>query len=403
MCLHDGFSLRNNARPVKYFTKFPPGLSSGDLDIFHQLYSPVLGNLTFSFCLHHYGVGACHQRLQVGLIGFFLGLFLLGVGHQARTGGDQLTNDDILLQALQRVYLALDGRLGQYTSGLLEGCCGHKAVGGKGGLRDTLQNGCIGRFLAAAAVLGVMQGGVCRELNESLTKDCELTTLTYRDEEGRRIYDNIRKAIQFLLGSNMSEVLCIFAATLMGFTVLEPVHLLWINLVTDCFPALGLGMEKAEPNIMRRKPRDAKAGIFADGMGFDIAYQGVLVTVLVLVSYFIGHFVETGTRAITDSAHGTTMAFLTISFAEIFHSFNMRSQRRSVFSLPSQNVMLWVAAVVSLAATTAVCEIPFLADAFGFTAVGIKEYLIAAALGFCVIPIVELVKLIQRKAGKKQA
>ena len=256
---------------------------------------------------------------------------------------------------------------------------------------------------AAAAVLGVMQGGVCRELNESLTKDCELTSLTYRDEEGRRIYDNIRKAIQFLLGSNMSEVLCIFAATLMGFTVLEPVHLLWINLVTDCFPALGLGMEKAEPNIMRRKPRDAKAGIFADGMGFDIAYQGVLVTVLVLVSYFVGHFVETGTWAITDSAHGTTMAFLTISFAEIFHSFNMRSQRRSVFSLPSQNVMLWVAAVVSLAATTAVCEIPFLADAFGFTAVGIKEYLIAAALGFCVIPIVELVKLIQRKAGKKQA
>ena len=97
MCLHDGFSLRNNARPVKYFTKSPPGLSSGDLDIFHQLYSPILGNLTFSFCLHHYGIGACHQRLQVGLIGFFLGLFLLGVGHQARTGGDQLTNDDILL------------------------------------------------------------------------------------------------------------------------------------------------------------------------------------------------------------------------------------------------------------------------------------------------------------------
>ncbi|MCI5961810.1 MAG: cation-translocating P-type ATPase [Ruminococcus sp.] len=251
--------------------------------------------------------------------------------------------------------------------------------------------------------MGITGTDVTKNVADMVLADDNFATIVGAVEEGRRIYDNIRKAIQFLLGSNMSEVLCIFAATLMGFTVLEPVHLLWINLVTDCFPALGLGMEKAEPNIMRRKPRDAKAGIFADGMSFDVAYQGVLVTVLVLASYFVGHFVETGTWAITDSAHGTTMAFLTISFAEIFHSFNMRSQRRSVFSLPSQNVMLWVAAVVSLAATTAVCEIPFLADAFGFTAVGIKEYLIAAALGFCVIPIVELVKLIQRKAGKKQA
>ena len=176
--------------------------------------------------------------------------------------------------------------------------------------------------------MGITGTDVTKNVADMVLADDNFATIVGAVEEGRRIYDNIRKAIQFLLGSNMSEVLCIFAATLMNFTVLEPVHLLWINLVTDCFPALGLGMEKAEPNIMRRKPRDAKAGIFADGMGFDVAYQGVLVTVLVLVSYFIGHFVETGTWAITDSAHGTTMAFLTISFAEIFHSFNMRSQRR---------------------------------------------------------------------------
>ena len=251
--------------------------------------------------------------------------------------------------------------------------------------------------------MGITGTDVTKNVADMVLADDNFATIVGAVEEGRRIYDNIRKAIQFLLSSNMSEVLCIFAATLMGFTVLEPVHLLWINLVTDCFPALGLGMEKAEPSIMRRKPRDAKAGIFADGMGFDVAYQGVLVTVLVLASYFIGHFVETGTWAITDSAHGTTMAFLTISFAEIFHSFNMRSRRRSVFALPTQNVMLWVASAVSLAATTAVCEIPFLADAFGFTAVGMKEYLIAAALGFCVLPVVELVKLIQRKADKKSA
>ena len=219
-------------------------------------------------------------------------------------------------------------------------------------------------------------------------------------EEGRRIYDNIRKAIQFLLGSNMSEVISIFVATLLGFTILEPVHLLWINLVTDCFPALALGMENAEKDIMQRRPRSAKAGIFAGGMGFDIAYQGLLVTLLIMVSYFVGHFIETGVWEITNSADGTTMAFLTMSMAEIFHSFNMRSQRGSIFTLGTHNRALVFAAIGSLIATTLVCEVPFLANAFDFTAVDFNEYLIAIALGACIIPLVELVKLIQRKIGK---
>ena len=154
--------------------------------------------------------------------------------------------------------------------------------------------------------------------------DDNFATIVGAVEEGRRIYDNIRKAIQFLLGSNMSEVISIFVATILGFTILKPVHLLWINLVTDCFPALALGMEKAEGDIMRRRPRPAKDGIFAGGMGFDIAYQGVLISVLVLAAYFVGHYIETGVWTITDSADGTTMAFLTMSMAEVCHSFNMR-------------------------------------------------------------------------------
>ena len=194
-------------------------------------------------------------------------------------------------------------------------------------------------------------------------------------------YDNIRKAIQFLLGSNMSEVLSIFISTLMGFTILKPVHLLWINLVTDCFPALALGMEKAEPDIMRRKPRSAKAGVFAGGMGFDVAYQGVLVTVLVLASYFIGHFMEAGVWEITNSADGMTMAFLTMSMAEIFHSFNMRSQRGSIFALKTFNKALMIAAVGSLVATTVVCEVPFIANAFGFETVEFSEYAVAIGSG----------------------
>ena len=241
--------------------------------------------------------------------------------------------------------------------------------------------------------MGITGTDVTKNVADMVLADDNFATIVGAVEEGRRIYDNIRKAIQFLLGSNLSEVLCIFTATLIGFTILKPVHLLWINLVTDCLPAIALGMEKAEPNIMKRKPRSAKAGIFSDGMGFNIAYQGALVTILVLASYFIGN-------NLGGADHGMTMAFLTLSMAEIFHSLNMRSVRASIFTLPSVNKMLLLAAGGSFIATTLVCEIPFLANAFGFASVGINEYLIAIGLGLIVIPVVEIVKFIQRKINK---
>ena len=241
--------------------------------------------------------------------------------------------------------------------------------------------------------MGITGTDVTKNVADMVLTDDNFATIVGAVEEGRRIYDNIRKAIQFLLGSNMSEVLTIFIATLIGVKIFEPVHLLWINLVTDCFPALALGMEQAEPNIMRRKPRNAKAGIFADGMGFDIGYQGFLVTVLVLISYFIG-------KGMGGAEHGTTMAFLTMSLAEIFHSFNMRSQRQSIFTLGTKNTFLLLAGVGSFIATVLVCEVQFLADAFGFAPVGLEEFLIAIALGVCVIPVVEIVKMIQRKLVK---
>ncbi|MCD8017847.1 MAG: cation-translocating P-type ATPase [Oscillospiraceae bacterium] len=247
--------------------------------------------------------------------------------------------------------------------------------------------------------MGITGTDVTKNVADMVLADDNFATIVGAVEEGRRIYDNIRKAIQFLLSSNMSEVFSIFFATLMGFTILQPVHLLWINLVTDCFPALALGMEKAEPDIMRRRPRDAKAGIFSGGMGFDIAYQGLAVTALTLASYFIGHFIETGTWAVTDSADGTTMAFLTLSMTEIFHSLNMRSQRASIFRLGSQNIQLLLAAAGSLIVTTAMCEIPFIAAAFDFTSVEPGEYAVAIVLGALIIPIVELVKLLQRRAA----
>ena len=249
--------------------------------------------------------------------------------------------------------------------------------------------------------MGITGTDVTKNAADMVLADDNFATIVGAVEEGRRIYDNIRKSIQFLLGSNMSEVIAIFAATIMGFTVLHPVHLLWINLVTDCFPALALGAEKAERGIMERKPREATAGIFAGGMGFDIVYQGILVAGLTLLSYFIGGFIESGAFATGESAVGVTMAFLTLSMAEIFHSFNMRSQRGSIFKIGNQNIGLWIAAAFSLLATTLVCEVPFLAAAFEFTRVDFTQYLIAIALGASVIPIVELIKLIQRKSQKK--
>ena len=248
--------------------------------------------------------------------------------------------------------------------------------------------------------MGITGTDVTKNVADMVLTDDNFATIVGAVEEGRRIYDNIRKAIQFLLGSNMSEVISIFTATLLGFTILEPVHLLWINLVTDCFPALALGMEKAEPDIMHRKPRDAKAGVFAGGMGVDILYQGVLVSILTLVSYFIGHY-WLGAEA-ANGDHGMTMAFLTMSMAEIFHSFNMRSQRGSIFKLRSQNWVLVLAGAGALLATTLVCEIPFLANAFGFASVGLVEYAIAIGLGLTMIPVVELVKLIQRAVAKRK-
>ena len=250
--------------------------------------------------------------------------------------------------------------------------------------------------------MGITGTDVTKNVADMVLADDNFATIVSAVGEGRRIYDNIRKAIQFLLASNMSEVLGVFGATLMGFTLLNPVHLLFINLVTDCFPALALGMEEAEPDTMSRPPRDSKEGIFAGGLFVDIVYQGILVTVLTILSYIIGNSFEVGHFAmpVGVSDHGMTMAFLTMSMCEIFHSFNLRSQRKSIFSLKSRNKILWVAMIGSLLLTTAVLEIPFLANAFGFVPVGLTEYCIALGLGFVVIPVVEIVKFFQRRAAK---
>ena len=254
--------------------------------------------------------------------------------------------------------------------------------------------------------MGITGTDVTKNVADMVLADDNFATIVSAVGEGRRIYDNIRKAIQFLLASNMSEVLGVFGATLMGFVLLNPVHLLFINLVTDCFPALALGMEEAEPDTMNRPPRNSKDGIFSGGLGFDVIYQGLLVTLITIVAYLIGASIEFGAgwfnalRAAGQSGHGMTMAFLAMSMCEIFHSFNLRSARKSIFTLKTNNKILWAAMLGSLLLTTLVIEVPFLANAFGFTPIGLMEYGIAMALAIFVIPVVELVKLVQRQLSK---
>ena len=247
--------------------------------------------------------------------------------------------------------------------------------------------------------MGITGTDVTKNVADMVLADDNFATIVKAVEEGRRIYANIRKAIQFLLASNLSEVLGIFLATLMGFTLLKPVHLLFINLITDCFPALALGLEEAEEGSMQRPPRKTTDGIFAGGLGIDVIYQGVLISVITLISYIIGHWIEGGVLEIPKgiSPDGMTMAFLTMSMCEIFQSFNMRSQRGSIFRLKTHNKVLWGAMLGSFVLTALILEVPFIANLFGFTPIDWNEYLIAIALAVTVIPIVELVKFFQRR------
>ncbi len=250
--------------------------------------------------------------------------------------------------------------------------------------------------------MGITGTDVTKSVADMILTDDNFATIVSAVGEGRRIYDNIRKTIQFLLSANLAEVLAVFSATLMGFTILKPVHILWINLITDTLPAVALGMEDAEKDVMRRPPRNRHESIFAEGLSFDIAFQGLVIAALTVLSYFIGCRVENGGWTVAESSAGMTMAFLTLSMIEVFHSFNMRSRIQSLFSIKKQNIWLWGTLAFSLLVTAAVVFIPFLNRAFSFQPITIAEYLTALGLALAVIPVVEVEKAVRRKAARKR-
>jgi Ca2+-transporting ATPase len=186
----------------------------------------------------------------------------------------------------------------------------------------------------------------------------------------------------------MAEVVALFAATLLNIRLLWPVHLLWINLVTDSLPALALGMESAESDNMKKPPRSPKSGVFSGGVGINVIYQGLAIGALTLLSYLVGmHY---------SGADGTTMAFVTLSMCEIFHSLNMRSKDKSIFAMKTVNKYLLGSMVLAFLLTLGVIYTPVNVF-FKLVPLPAGEFITAMLLSVAIIPLVEIVKFV---AGK---
>lgn len=240
--------------------------------------------------------------------------------------------------------------------------------------------------------MGITGTDVTKNVADMVLADDNFATIVYAVEEGRRIYENIRKAIQFLLASNLSEVLSIFTATLAGLRLFAPVQILWINLITDTFPAMALGMERAEADVMQKPPRDARETIFSGGLGIDVVLQGITIAALTLWSFFIGNA--------QSHAIGMTMAFLTLSMCEIFHSINMRSRDKSLLQMRGHNKLLTGAMILSFVLTAGVIFVPGLNTAFSLVALSASDFFAAFGIAFLIIPVVEIAKCIKRHLKK---
>ena len=249
--------------------------------------------------------------------------------------------------------------------------------------------------------MGITGTDVTKGVSDVVLADDNFATIVNAVEEGRKIYDNVRKVIQFQLSTNMAEVLTIFAASLFGVQILTPAHLLWINMITDSAPGLSLGMEKAEGDLMKRKPRPTNDSVFSNGAGADMIWQGILMAILVVVSYFIGQYVELGKVGLFQSKDGMSMAFLTMNFCEMFHCVCMRSQRESIFKLKTMNWWLLGAFCLTMLFTLAVIYIPIFVKMFGFASISLREFGIAFLLAFLIVPSIEFVKAIERSRKKQ--
>lgn len=263
--------------------------------------------------------------------------------------------------------------------------------------------------------MGITGTDVTKGVADMVLADDNFATIVNAVEEGRKIYDNVCKVLQFQLSTNMSEVIIMFLASILNFSILSPVHLLWINMVTDSLPGLALGMEKAEGNVMKRKPRSTKDGIFSHGAGFDMVWQGIYLAIVEIAAYAIGYYLEpvgggVGFKGIfsgQECVNAMAMAFLTVNFAEMMCAINMRSRTGSIFSkdmLKNTNWWLVGAFFVTTLLTLAAIYIPGLNSVFGIEpgTFEVKELLISAGLALSTVPVFEIGKAIRRKVNAKK-
>ena len=249
--------------------------------------------------------------------------------------------------------------------------------------------------------MGITGTEVSKGASDMVLADDNFATIIVAVEEGRKVFSNIQKSIQYLLSANMAEVFIIFFATLFGWDVLQPVHLLWINLVTDTLPAIALGIEPAEPGIMTHKPRGRQSNFFDGGVFGAIMYQGVFQTILVLAVYGWGLvFPEHHTQA-EIHADALTMAFATLGLIQLLHAFNVKSVYQSVFKvgLFRNKTFNW-AIPVAFVLLMATIVVPGFNNLFHVSHLSLTQWLAVIVGSFLIVVLVELVKAIQRALGK---
>lgn len=250
--------------------------------------------------------------------------------------------------------------------------------------------------------MGITGTEVSKGASDMVLADDNFETIVVAVEEGRKVFANIQKAVQFLLSANLGEVFTLFFATMLGWTILEPVHILWINLVTDVFPAIALGLEGAEKGSMKHAPRTSKDSFLSFGVLPSIIYQGILEGGITLFMYWLAAYGPFPTQLVGDERHvlAETVAFLTLGMLQLFHSYNVKSVFQSLFSTnPFNNKYLNMAFVGSGVLLLMVVLIPGLQSLFGVHDLTGIQWLLVVLAGLSIVVFVEIIKFILRATG----
>ena len=246
--------------------------------------------------------------------------------------------------------------------------------------------------------MGITGTEVSKGASDMVLADDNFETIVVAIEEGRKVFSNIQKAVQYLLSANFGEVMTLFIATMAGWSILEPIHILWINLVTDVFPAITLGMEDAEADIMKHPPRGKSSNFLSNGVLPSIYYQGFFEGgVTLFVYWYATHAAGWGVPT------GETMAFATLGLIQLFHAFNVKSVYKSLATVGVfKNKMFNIAIVVSALMLLSVLVVPGLTTVFSVTVLNLEQWLIVLAAAFSIVPFVEIAKAIMRGMGLDQ-